>query len=322
MSILERAVSREVLAEHDGRSGAMLERVVLDDGTQLIVKSADPTNDLTMVTSGNVDRELRLFKSGAFDRLGDGVGHPIVDVWRDGSTVVTVMRDLGDTIPGWTRVISREEVGRVMAALGSMHTTFLDDVPDDLCPLETRLALLGRSSMASVPTGIGGNLPAAILHGWDCFESFAPSDIAAAVFAIHEDPEPLAKAFRATSPLTMCHGDIWLVNLAIEPEQVVLLDWAIATAAPPALDLSIFLTGAAANMACSRADAIDEFVRRSPTTSTDGVACAMLYGLVEMGWNKALDATEHEDAAMRAREQEDLDWWIARARETLELGLL
>lgn len=41
-----------------------------------------------------------------------------------------------------------------------------------------------------------------------------------------------------------------------------------------------------------------------------------------MGWNKALDATEHEDPAMRARERADLEWWVARAQEALDRGLL
>jgi len=41
-SILDRAIRREPLDSHDGRSGAVLERVVLDDGTKLVVKTAAP----------------------------------------------------------------------------------------------------------------------------------------------------------------------------------------------------------------------------------------------------------------------------------------
>jgi hypothetical protein len=39
-----------------------------------------------------------------------------------------------------------------------------------------------------------------------------------------------------------------------------------------------------------------------------------------LGWNKALDAVEHPDPLIRARERADLDWWVGRARACLETG--
>jgi hypothetical protein len=38
--------------------------------------------------------------------------------------------------------------------------------------------------------------------------------------------------------------------------------------------------------------------------------------------NKALDAAEHPDLVVRARERQDLDWWVRQARWTLDAGLL
>ncbi len=317
--ILDRVVSREPLTEHDGRSGATLERVVLDDGTRLIVKSADPNNDITMVATGNVDRELRLFATGALARLDGGVGHPIVDVWREGDQVVTVMRDLGDTIPGWSRVLDRGEVERVVRGLASMHRVFLGSPPADLCPLETRLSLLGRDSMASVPGGLGGELPAAITHGWDCFSSLVPADVSAAVFAVHRDPGALAEALRGTGPSTLCHADLWPVNLALEPEQVTLLDWAIATEAPPVLDLEIYLTGSSSHVTCSRDEVIELFRAASPSCSDEALALGLFAGLCDMAWNKALDATEHEDPTQRATAAADLAWWVTQGQAGLAL---
>ena len=49
---------------------------------------------------------------------------------------------------------------------------------------------------------------------------------------------------------------------------------------------------------------------------------ALLSGLMWLGWDKALDAAEHPDVAIRTREQEDLDWWVTQARRTLEGGAL
>ena len=42
------------------------------------------------------------------------------------------------------------------------------------------------------------------------------------------------------APPTLCHGDAWLVNIALNDDQVVLLDGALATAGPASLDLVEF----------------------------------------------------------------------------------
>jgi hypothetical protein len=45
---------------------------------------------------------------------------------------------------------------------------------------------------------------------------------------------------------------------------------------------------------------------------------ALFAELADLGWNKALDAAEHDDPAMRARESADLDWWVTQARIALD----
>jgi len=49
---------------------------------------------------------------------------------------------------------------------------------------------------------------------------------------------------------------------------------------------------------------------------------SLLSALVWLGWNKVLDAAEHPDVVVRAREQQDLNWWVRQARVTLDAGLL
>ena len=49
---------------------------------------------------------------------------------------------------------------------------------------------------------------------------------------------------------------------------------------------------------------------------------ALFLGLVELGWDKALNITENEDRLVREREQMDLAWWVTEARRTIDLGLL
>lgn len=318
--ILERAVERVVLDDHDGRSGARLERVRLDDGTRLIVKRAEPNRDLTMLLTGKQARERALWSAGVLDRLPDGVGHAIIAVWDDDGVTVTVMRDLADTVPGWSRVLSRDECGRILQAMTAMHAEFAGNTPAVLCTLELRLTLLSARTMAPLANG-PDPLPGLVVRGWQRFTEFVEPELADAVFALHDDPAALAAAMRVGTT-TMIHSDLWPVNLALEPDAVVLIDWALATAGPPAMDLAIFLTGAAAHIEPTREELVEEFRQRSGALCDDrAIRLALLAGLMELGWNKAIDAAEHADPQTRARARADLDWWTQQTRTTLDQRL-
>jgi len=308
-------VERCLLDGHDGRSGARLERVRLDDGQTLVVKTSEPGADLTVRLTGGVQREKLLWAGGTLDRLPPGVGHPILSVYEDGAATVTVMRDLGDAVPGWTRVLDAGECGRVLGALTAMHASFLGDPPPGLCPLETRLTMLSPQVMGSVAAE--HPLAALVVRGWEHFDELVPSDVAAAVAAVHADPGLLATAMR-DAPTTLLHADLWLVNLALAGEEVVFLDWAVATEGPPALDLAVFLTGSSAHVQLSREELIDAFVAGSPSTSDRAMDLALLAGLADLGWNKALDAAEHSDPEMRERARSDLEWWVRRGSSGLD----
>lgn len=313
-ALLGDAVERQPLDGHDGRSGATIERVLLADGTSLILKAASADADITVVMTGGVQREQSLWDSGALARLTGPVGHAILDVWTEGDVTFTLMRDLGDAVPGWSRVLSSAECSRILEAMTAVHDTFATDLPPDLCPLATRVGLLSPRSLGPLM----GQHPLAepILHGWECFAELTPPDLLAAVTRLHDDPSPLVTAMQEGA-ITLVHADLWLVNLALEPDRVVVLDWAIATAGPPALDLAVFLTGSAANVEPTREDLITEFRARSELTDARAVELALLFGLLDMGWNKALDALEHQDLAIRERELADLRWWQERATEAL-----
>ena len=45
---------------------------------------------------------------------------------------------------------------------------------------------------------------------------------------------------------------------------------------------------------------------------------ALLGGLVQLGWDKALQATEDTDPERRAWEADDLAWWCRQARLALD----
>ncbi|MGH9136198.1 MAG: phosphotransferase, partial [Acidimicrobiales bacterium] len=126
----------------------------------------------------------------------------------------------------------------------------------------------------------------------------------------------------ASAPATLLHADAWPVNVALESGLVVLLDWAVATAGPAAVDLAVFLTGAADHVDATRDEVIDRFRRAAgpDLAPAPSVQLSLVFGLVDLGWNKALDAAEHDDPAQRRRAAADLAWWCERAGPTLAAG--
>lgn len=319
---LDEVVSREVLADHDGRSGATLERVVLGDGRRLVVKRSNAETDLVVRTpAGRLDREMVLFTSGALDGLPAGIGHCLEDVTWDGPDVVTVMRDLGEEVIGWDRPVDPVMLARLLGAVSALHAHFVERPLDVLCDLADRLLLLSPSTVRAVSPG-DHPLPPLVLRGWEIFNDLVPWPVAAAVAGIFEDPTGFTAAWRRSAPLTLVHGDFTVANLAVGSEQVTFLDWGLATAAPAALDLASFLAANASVLPVSREKAITEFRATSGELTTDAsLRLAMVSGLLELGWNKALDAVDHPDGETRARERADLDWWVNAAMPALEQDL-
>jgi hypothetical protein len=123
--------------------------------------------------------------------------------------------------------------------------------------------------------------------------------------------------------VTLAHGDLATVNMAFDGDDLVLLDWAMPVAAPGTLDVARFVAGCSSVAGLSREETISAYRDAAgPAYDETAMRLALLLGLVWLGWNKALDAAEHPDPAIRAREREDLDWWVGQARRSLESGMV
>jgi thiamine kinase-like enzyme len=141
------------------------------------------------------------------------------------------------------------------------------------------------------------------------------------VFALLEDVTPLQRVLEE-GPVTMTHGDLATVNMGVEGDTLVLIDWAMPTRAPGALDVARFLAGCASVVDLGREELIAAYRHHAgPAYDERSMALALLSGLLWLGWNKALDAVEHPDPQIRARERADLQWWVDRARDALETGV-
>ena len=320
-NLLDDAVERVVLTDHTGMSGAALERVRLSDGRSLIVKRFNPESDVTLdLTGGTVGWEHVLWQTGALRRLPVGVSHALVDTWvEDGDTVI-VMRDLGGAVLTWDDRLDAARCTWVLERLGTLHRHFLADAPDGLAPLDQVLALFAPARMQRRAADF--ELLRIALCGWEIFADSVPADVAEPVLRLLEDVKPLARAL-LSRPVTLLHGDLATVNMAVELDDLVLIDWAMPTVAPGAIDLARFIAGCSSVVDLSREEMLAVYQRAAgPAYDETAMRLALLAGLVWLGWNKALDAAEHPDPATRAREQADLDWWVAEARKTFESGAI
>jgi len=318
--LLRDAVERRAVSGHEGKSGAGLERVRLADGRALVVKWVQPGADFTLdLTGGGPGREYLLWRDGVLDRLPDGVGHAVVDAWLEGDTTVVVMQDLGAAVLTWEDHLPPERAFWVVDRLAALHRGFLGSPPAGLAPLDLVLSLFAPRRVRAVVEA-GNELMSLVCRGWEIFAETVASDVAEPVLGLLDDPRPLAAAL-ARGPLTLAHGDAATVNMAFEEDDLVLLDWSMPTAAPGALDVARLVAGCASVMDPTREQLLAAYRDAAgPAADERSVQLALLSGLVWLGWNKALDAAEHSDPAIRQREKADLDWWVRAARTTLESG--
>jgi hypothetical protein len=320
VSFLDEVVERAVLVENDGKSGARLERAVLRDGRRVVVKRMTPASDFTMSLVGDTEaREYQLWSAGVLDRLPEQIGHCVLDAFvEDGETVI-VMSDLGDAVLTWDDRLDPAQVRACFGAVAALHRTFLGTPPPEAPAVHAELGVFGPSRLA--PQADDNALFTLVLRGWEHFRSLVPADLADAVIGLAEDPGPLARRF-ADGPVTLVHGDLATVNMAPLDGRLYLLDWALAAAAPGALDVARFLAGCA-HVVDVQPDALVESYRAEAGDAYDdrSMRLALLSGVVWLGWNKALDIVEHDDPAVRAREKSGLRWWLARAEEALERDL-
>jgi hypothetical protein len=318
---LETAVERMPLCA-DGRVGSSIERVVLPDGRRFVVKRVIPMDNLRLsMTGDHLGREYLAWSRGILDALPPVVSHAIVDGWLDGDSAVVVMRDLSSSLLGGAQGLSRSDCRTVLAGLGAMHRSFLGDDPGGLTPLPLHLSLFAPGRMRMYAGGPDA-LPDAVLQGWEAFDDLVHEDISAAVFGLLDDAEPLARALLAR-PCTLIHGDPAAANIAIAGGRLTLVDWGYLATAPAALDIARLLAGSGPVLEMSREEAIADYERSAgPAFDVVALRLALLSALLLLGWRKALDITRHSDEEVRQREWEDLEWWIAHARRTLEAALL
>ena len=107
--------------------------------------------------------------------------------------------------------------------------------------------------------------------------------------------------------------------MALPADEVVLLDWNLATDGPASLDLVDFVVGCASHVELP-ADVVLLKARDACRDLVDDTAwrATLFWALCELGWNKALDAATHPDHYERARARRELRWWVGQADSALQ----
>ena len=333
-AVLDTALDR-VPVNDDGRSGATLERVLLADGSRVVVKRFDPAVDMVMRLSGDTrGREVEFIGRGTLDHLPTTVVHPVLDGWYDDDGHgVLVMRDLGDAVLTWELhrhpgsgrhdAPCRRRPPRGVPRLGAGRVDPLSSV-------------LGLFEPRRIRPFAGEALADLALRGWEYWPEVAPGEVGERVLTLAQDTAPLTAACLAL-PTTLLHGDLATVNMAFEPDRpgcLTLIDWGLAAAGPAELDIGRLLAGCAhlfgpvgraeSETIVARLDGLVALQREvaGPAYDDTALRLGLLSGLTWLGWNKALDIVEHPDPAVRERERVALKWWLRQAALAFETGLI
>ena len=252
-----RVVSAEPLGSA-GRSGNPVERVTLDDGSELIRKRVSPEWDWISRATGDYGRALTMWSRGLFDRIPPAIDHATVSVEAEDGGWAVFIRDVSDVLMPPGEMVDRTAVRRILGAVAELHHEFWGERIPDLCSLEDRYQLLSpRTAQRQIERGFP--LGEIINQCWDVFSELVPDDIATAILKLAEQPHLLADELGCCEQ-TLIHGDLRLSNLGMPDDRIVLIDWGERTGtAPAAVELASILMFDSPRLDVSRDDVIADF---------------------------------------------------------------
>ena len=315
--LLEGATQREPMTHTDSKSGAGFERVVID-GESFVVKYLDIREDWTMRCTGQLDyAPVALWRRGLLDRLPACFEQPIVGVayadvdGEHGKRMALLMRDVGAwMVPEGDDVITLELHLQLLDHLAALSAAFWGGGHDlEVVPMTNRfLELSPWITVAEAELGSDAFVPRLVGEGWQRFPDEAPA-AAEVVMALAYDPSPLVAALE-TTPLTFVHGNWKLGNLGCtDDHRTVIIDWETPGIGAACSELAWYLAINCMRLPHSKEEAIDAFRVALALHGVDTgpwwdrqLGLALLGGLVQFGWEKALGGRSAE-----------LEWWEARA---------
>jgi hypothetical protein len=318
------ATARAELAEMAGKSGARLERLVID-GQPYVLKHLDLADDWTMRASGClVGAPLVLWERGILARMPSCINQPIVGVAREaGGPAVRsggcaiLMHDVTRwLVPVTDQPISLSQHLRFLDHMAALHAAFWEcgSECDVVGGMHRYLELSPWLAQAEAAIGSSHVVPRLVGEGWPLLARVAPR-AAEVVVPLAFDPGPLVAALDRT-PCTFVHSNWKLDNLGTDDSgRTVLLDWEQPGRGAPLSDLAWYLAINCRRLPQGKEEAIAAYrsaleargVRTEPWWDRQLALC-LLGALVQFGWEKALGGYD-----------EELSWWEMHAIEAASL---
>jgi hypothetical protein len=309
--MLAGATDRTGLAEVPGKSGASLERVVIE-GQHYVLKHLDLAEDWTMRASGCLPgAPLVLWERGILARLPGCLNQPIVGAAREPGGCALLMRDVTPwLVPVTDAPITLDQHTRFLRHMAALHAEFwacgreFDVVP----AMHRYLELSPWMAEAEAAAGSPHLVPALVARGWPLLAEVAPA-AAAVVTPLAYDPGPLVEALAGT-PQTFVHSNFKLDNLGTDDiGRTVLLDWEQPGRGAPLSDLAWYLAINCRRLPQSKEASIAAYRQALEGFGVDTapwwerqLGLCLLGALVQFGWEKALGGYD-----------EELAWWETNA---------
>ncbi len=310
-ALLAGATERTVLAQAPGKSGARLERVIID-GERYVLKHLDLAQDWTMRASGCLrGAPLELWDRGILARLPGCLNQPIVAAAPQGRGCALLMRDVTPwLVPATDAPITAAQHMRFLAHMAALHAQFWGGGAEfDVVPAMHRyLELSPWTAAAEAAVGSAHLVPRLVAKGWPLLAEVAPA-AAAVVTPLAHDPGPLVEALAGT-PQTFVHSNFKLDNLGTDDAgRTVVLDWEQPGCGAALSDLAWYLAINCRRLPQSKEVSIAAYREALQACGVDTgpwwdrqLALCLLGALVQFGWEKALGGYD-----------EELAWWETHA---------
>ena len=315
--LLAGATEREVIVDGAGKSGAVLERVVIHR-RRYVLKHLRLKDDWTMRAAGDLaGAPLTMWRRGLLAELPDCINQPIVGVAVEPGGCALLMHDVGEyLVPVSDEPVADEQHLRFLDHMAALHARFWDGGAEiEVVPVMHRyLELSPWTAVTEAAIGATRRVPELVGKGWSLLADVAPR-ADAVVTRLAWNPGPLVEAL-ATTPQTFVHGNWKLDNLGTDADgRTVLLDWELPGRGAALSDLAWYLAincrrlpqSKEAAVAAYRAALEGHGIDTAPWWDRQLALC-LLGALVQFGWEKALGGYDDE-----------LAWWEAKALDAAHL---
>ncbi len=241
--------TKEIL--ETGFSGNLIERLSLKQndkeiGALILKQNETQTSWFAKSTHDDLGREVRFAQSELWEHLPESIDSPILAtvLWPDNASAI-LMRDEGSAIFSASKCYEIAEndtelLRFIVNALADMHATFwnsplLEQVPWFTSTADSLLYLTLPHLTAAGTDAESIEYGAAAMRMWNRIWGMLNPETAQIIQHTIANPEKLLADIESL-PHTLIHGDIWLANLGIRGEKLLILDWALVAKGPALYD--------------------------------------------------------------------------------------